>query len=425
MKDVNIAIPYLKGTIDVTLKEQNVMGVLYPNDVTPSGTSSQMIQQALRTPYGKEDFATFLQHEGDLIVIVNDGTRPTPTSTILEEIGDQLIARNASFIVATGIHREPNLEEYHYIFGSLYEKIKESVFFHDARDETAMTYLGTSKNKTELFLNKRVVDSANILIIGSVEPHYFAGYTGGRKGLMPGVASYHTIEMNHKHALEKNAKSLQLEGNPVHTDMIDALNLINNNIYCINTVLDRNHELLAVTSGNVILSFYAAIEKADEVFVVPIPAKADIVVTVAAYPMDLDLYQSQKALDNAKGVVKDDGVIILISSCHDGLGEKAFVDLLRSSEKLSGVFDNIKQGYKLGYHKAYKMAEIFENHTVYLYSELTAHEVRQMFMVPITSIQETLNALIAEKGEEATVLFMMDGCVTIPRVGQQNIKPNN
>lgn len=418
MKNLNIDIPYLKDTIRVTLKEQNVMQVLHPNAVTPSGTDSQMIEHALRDPYGKEDFENFLQHEGELIVIVNDGTRPTPTRTVLQEIGASLIARNASFIIATGIHREPNEEEYRYIFGPFYEKIKDRVISHDARDDSAMVFLGTSKNNTELFLNKKVVESANILVIGSVEPHYFAGYTGGRKGLLPGVASYRTIEMNHRHALEENAKSLQLEGNPVHEDMIDALNLINNNIYAINTVLDRNHTLYAVTSGDIITSFYAAIEKANQVFVVPIIEKADIVVTVAAHPMDIDLYQSQKALDNAKGAVKDDGVIILISACRDGLGEETFVNLLTYSETLNDVFEYIKQGYKLGYHKAYKMAEIFETHTVYLRSELASEAVEAMFMTPISSVQETLNSLIKEKGEETTILFMMDGCVTIPSVLQ-------
>ncbi len=416
MKNIEIVIPYLDKDIPITLPTSHVMGVYYPNDVISQLNSSQMIKHSLMNPVGGNNFDTFLQQDGDLIVIVNDGTRPTPTRTILEEIGDTLIARNASFIIATGIHREPTRDEYLYIFGSLYERIKDRVYSHDARDESMMVYLGTSENNTELFLNKKVVDSPNILVIGSVEPHYFAGYTGGRKGLLPGVASFKTIEMNHKHALDTNAKSLQLENNPVHTDMIDALNLINNNIYTINTVLDRNHELYAVTSGDIIESFYAAIDKAHEVFVVPIPNKADIVVTVAAHPMDIDLYQSQKALDNAKGAVKEDGAILLVSSCRDGMGEKAFVDLLKSSPTLDNVFTHIEDGYKLGYHKAYKMAEIFKHHEVYLYSELAEQDVKDMFMIPITSIQETINNLIEKKGNEATILFMMDGCVTIPRV---------
>ena len=186
------------------------------------------------------------------------------------------------------------------IFGKeIYAELnaKSEICDHDSKKDE-MSYLGESKNGTQMYLNKIVAKAKKVIVIGSVEPHYFAGYTGGRKAFLPGVAKYETIEQNHKLALSADAQALRLEGNPVHEDMIDAMKVLAHiDVFSIQTVLDSEHGVYYASAGHLNDSFYDCVKKADEVFCVNIPRKADIVISVAPYPMDVDLYQAQKGAD--------------------------------------------------------------------------------------------------------------------------------
>jgi lactate racemase len=412
---MEVVLPWKKETIKVSVEDHRVLAVVEPNDLKAEAAASDLVLRALANPAGDTDFKTFLSRHDTLLVIVNDQTRPTPTRKVLEAIAPMLDEIDTSFIIATGVHRGPTEEEYEQIFGrELFAKYRDKIHAHDARKDE-MVYLGTSRAGTEMYVNKRGVDAESVLVIGSVEPHYFAGYTGGRKGFLPGIASYKTIEQNHKHALNPEAKALNLEGNPVHEDMIDALQVVKKDIFSIMTVLDKAHDIFAVTAGAINDSFYAAIDQADQIFVADIPEKADIVVTAAKYPMDIDLYQAQKAIDNGKLALRQGGIMILVASCRDGIGEEAFAQLLSSSDTPEGVLATIKEGYKLGYHKAGKMAEVFLKGEVRAVSELEPDLVSSFFMKPEVNLQKAINSALEEKGAEAKVLFLLDGSVTVPR----------
>ncbi|MGM0432762.1 MAG: nickel-dependent lactate racemase [Spirochaetota bacterium] len=413
---MHITIPYNRATLEVQLPRERVLAVVEPNEVTAEGTPQQIIRQAIDHPSGDQRFSEFINSEGSLLVIVNDGTRPTPTRYVLEVIGDDLERVGAEFIVATGVHRAPTPEEFTYIFGDQYERFAGRIHVHDARKQEDMVFLGTSSNGTPMYVNRLGVEADKILVIGSVEPHYFAGYTGGRKGFLPGIASYESIEKNHEHALEPGAQALALEGNPVHEDMVDALKVVDNQLFSIMSVLDKHQHIYQVTAGDIHTAFEDAIEKADQVFAAEIPRKADIVVTVAKYPMDVDLYQAQKAIDNAKLALKPGGTMILVAACREGLGEQAFVDLLSSYESPEEVLEHIKGTYKLGYHKAGKMAEIFQRASVCALTELEDSSLEQIFISPVHSLADRITQALEEHGASAEVLFLLDGCVTVPQI---------
>jgi len=412
---MEIAVPYIKDKLHVTVPDERVLGVVEPNDLRAEKSARDLVADAVSHPVGGKDFEAFVEGAEDLLVIVNDQTRPTPTRAVLEGITPLIEKTDTRFMIATGVHRGPTEDEYRHIFGdTLYERYRDKIYAHDARNDE-MVYLGTSRAGTEMYVNKMGYEAERIIVIGSVEPHYFAGYTGGRKGFLPGIASYRTIEQNHEHALDPGAKSLALEGNPVHEDMIDALNVVKKEIFAVMTVLDKEHEIYSVTAGDINESFYAAIDKADEIFVADIPKKADVVVTAAKYPMDIDLYQSQKAIDNAKLALADGGIMILVSSCRDGVGEEAFVKLLSSSDTPEGVLEEIKDGYKLGYHKAGKMAEVFMKGEVHAVTELDGDLLKSIFIEPEEDLQSAIEGALEKKGPNAQVLFLLDGSVTVPR----------
>jgi len=413
-----VDIPYGKEKVKVQIPQP--YEILVPNKVKCKD-QKKIIEEALEHPIGRGSFEEFAERSERLLVIVNDATRPTPTAKILEYLYPVLSSHiGVKFLVATGVHRAPTIEEYKFIFGRFYEIFKDRIYAHDARNEAEMTFLGKSKNGTEMYINKMVSDSRNVLVIGSVEPHYFAGYTGGRKSFLPGVASYKTIEMNHKLALSDNACSLVLEGNPVHEDMVDAMKVLKDvNVFSIQTVLTGDHKIYAVTTGDLLKSFDAAIHYANEVFCVPLKKKGNIVLSVAPYPMDIDLYQSQKALDNGKLALEDDGIIILISKCRMGVGEDAFLNLLCKAETPQRILEILGDEYKLGYHKAAKMAQIGTHAQMWAVTDLADDIVKKAMLKPYRSIQSAVDdalRIMKEKERQPRVVVMPAGSLTIPLV---------
>lgn len=413
---MKIRVPYGKGKIEVEVSEDKVLGVIEPNPVQ-IGAEMATIRKGIENPINSKSLDEFIADAKDLLFIVNDYTRPTPTAKILEVIYDKIKNRNIKFLIATGIHREPNEEEFKFIFGTYYHMLKDRIYIHDSRKDEDMVYLGTSSAGTEMWVNRLGVEADKLVIIGSVEPHYFAGYTGGRKSFLPGIASYKTIEQNHKHALYPQAKVLALEGNPVHEDMIDALKTIEGKeIFSIQTVLDREKRTYSCISGHILDSFSMSVEKAHEVYCVDIEEKADIVVTVAGYPADLDLYQSHKALENGKLALKEGGIIILVSECQSGIGEETYFDLLSSCKTPKEVLERIEQGYKLGYHKAAKIAETATWAEIWGVTGIKDEDMEHAFIKPFPSIQQAIDKAIEKKGKDAKVLFLMDGSLTVPKV---------
>lgn len=412
---MKIEVPFGKGFETVEILDESLGEIVYPNELEESDEEA-LLERALSNPVGSGRLREFLEGAKSVLVIVNDATRPTPTAKILDLILPSLEGLDAKFIVATGMHREPTEEEYRFIFGDRYQLLKAQIFSHDSKS-SEMVLLGRTEMGTEVRLNKMVMEADRIIVIGSVEPHYFAGYTGGRKAFLPGVAAYETIEQNHKHALSIDSQALALKGNPVHEDMEEAMAMLKgSSIFSLMVVLDREHRICSAYAGDIDEAFGAAVPKADEVFVVNIASKADIVVAVTSFPHDIDLYQSQKALDNAKYAVEDGGIIILVSACRTGVGPDTFLKLLSSATTPKEALEKIAEGYKLGYHKAAKMAEIGLKMKVFAVTNLEPAIAKSAHLTPMRTVQEAVDQALAEMGQGAKVTFIMDAVITVPKV---------
>ena len=404
------------GVQKVDIPEENYVGTYYPKDVE-CGNPDEVIGKSIDNPIGYGSMDEFLAGGEDIVFIVNDGTRPTPTAKVLDALSKRMDLKKARYLVATGTHRDMTEEEYNFVFGKHYGYLKDRIICHDAKNSECV-FLGTSKNGTPMEVNKIAVDADRLVIITSVEPHYFAGYTGGRKSFLPGVASFKTVETNHKLAMKKEAQALALEGNPVHEDMMDALEVVKGKkIFSIQMVLDRHQNIYKAVSGELNAAFDEAVKYANEVFSVPIPEKADIVISVAPYPMDVDLYQSQKALDNGKWALKEGGTIIMVSKCREGIGHPTFLNQLSSSSDPNEVLENLRKEYKLGYHKAAKMAEIATWASIWAVTDLDPEILRKANIRPFPSVAQAF-AEAMKKNPKSRVIVLMDGSVTIPKVSQ-------
>ena len=414
---MKIKIPYGKEKVAVEVDDDRVLGIIEPNPVY-IGEETEIIRKGIENPINSKNFDEFITDARDLLFIVNDHTRPTPTAKVLEVIYDKVKNKDVKFIIATGTHRRPNEDEFDFIFGEYRTVLKDRIYVHDSKKDEDMVYLGTSSTGTEMYVNKLGVETHKLVPISSVEPHYLAGYTGGRKSFLPGIAAYETIEQNHKHALHPQAQTLVLEGNPVHEDMVDAIKTIaDKEIFSIQTVLDGERRVYSCISGHIHDSFLAAIDKSHEVFCVDISEKADIVVSVADFPSDVDLYQSQKALEHGRLALKNGGIIILVSKCRTGIGrEDSYFNLLASSKTPEEALEKIERGFELGYHKAAKMADLATWGEIWGVTGLKDEEMESAFIKPFRSIQQAIDSALEKKGEKAKVLFLIDGSLTVPRI---------
>ena len=413
---MELQVPRHGSVESVSLDDRKIEQVITPNSVS-TGVEADVLRAALNKPINAPGFGEFLQDKKNILLVVNDATRPTPTRAVLEIIYPVLEKKNFSILIATGSHRGPTEEEYGFIYGDLRDVLKEKTFVHDAKT-SACFILGRTRHGNEIRLNRLVKDADAIIPIGSVEPHYFAGYTGGRKSFMPGVADYACITANHRLALSPGAGTTVLKGNPVAEELDDVEEILISsfNIFSIMTVLDAEHRTYAAAAGDLRETYQHLIPKTDEVFVVPIARTADIVVTIALHPTDIDLYQSLKALENGKFALREGGIIILVSACRDGIGQRAFFDLLASEDSCAAVLQKMAGEYRLGYHKAGKMAEIGVKADMWAVTPLDPDLVRSAHMTPFSSVSDALREAIKIKGPQAKVIFLMDGGHVVPRL---------
>jgi nickel-dependent lactate racemase len=198
--------------------------------------------------------------------------------------------------------------------------------------------------------------------------------------------------------------------------MIDALSTVEKEVFAISTVLDKEHRVYACVAGDIHQSFEQATHLANEVFAAPLEEKADIVISVVKAPGDIDLYQSQKGIDNAKHAVADGGILILLSKCREGAGSETFIKLMSAADSPRDALRRIDEGYVLGYHKAAKLAEISSYAQMWAVTSMDPQVMSDIFIRPFDHIQDAVDAALGEKGRDAGVLILMDGGLTVPLV---------
>ena len=411
-----IKIPY--GKKEIVLETKEKYSILNPCKIDIKD-KNEVIDEGFFKPIDSISFEEFASNSEKLLIIVNDGTRPTPTATIIEYLSPILSNHpDVAFLVACGSHRAPTEDEFKFIFGKCYDKMKDKIYVHDAKNSDEIRYIGNSSNGNKIGFNKKLFEYKNVVAINSVEPHYFAGYTGGRKSFLPGVAAYDTIEYNHKHALDEEACCLALHDNPIHEDMTESVNMLKDiNIFSIQIVLTPENKLFKITTGNLEKSFQKAVEYANDIFCTPLKNKGNIVITVAPPPLDINLYQAQKAIENGKIALEKNGIIILLADCPKGIGPEKFMNLLSSAETADEVMDKIKKEYKLGYHKAAKIADLCTWADIYAVTSIDDEIIKKAFLKPFSNLQKALDDAvekIKKKGETPEIIVLPYGSLTVP-----------
>ena len=424
MNENDYVVPYAEKQLTLKFPENTSVHVLKPN------VKVSNVQFDLQSKCNEIFIKKNWNHLRDkfVLIVVNDATRATPTEILLDFLVPffKTMSIKYDFIIATGSHRKPRSDELQSIFGKHYNDKKDNIYIHDAKDESSLISIGITSFNTEIKLNKLLFDKkySTIVTINSIEPHYFAGWTGGRKSVVPGLAGYETITKNHINALSPESQNCRLKGNPVHDGLQEGFDLflekIKNKFYTFQFVLDSKGTIHGLFAGNYSV-YEKGVEFASKIFQVPTKEEFDLIIAVAYPPLDQDLYQAHKALENSKPIINKSNknhksVFILLAGCKNGIGPDQFLVPFKTYANLSfqDTMKEIANNYKLGFHKAGKILEAEQYSEICLYSELSPEKAAEAHFNSITGDINDFIAKTVARNEVKNIALILDACVTVP-----------
>ena len=410
---------YGNGMQIVEAPEKNVMGVLLANPAAHARHGEAAVRFALEHPIGAPRLREGVRPGQKIAIVASDVSRPVPSYEILPAILDELAAagcrdEDVTVVFALGSHRHHTEEEKKRLAGpAVYGRVR----CVDS-DPDDCVHMGTTKNGTPVDVTRTVAEADVRICTGNIEFHYFAGYSGGVKAIMPGVSTPAAIQANHRLMVSELACAGNLDTNPLRQDIEEAGRICGVN-YIVNVVLDEHRHIVYAVAGDPVAAHRDGCAYLDKMYRKAIPARADIViVSQGGAPKDANLYQTQKALDNAKHAVKKGGTIILIGACPEGLGSAKFEQWLLEAPTAHSMIDRVHAHFELGGHKAAAIAMVLENAQIDLVSEMPDEFVRSIFLNPQPSAQKALDEAMKKYGPEATILAMPFGGATLPAVSK-------
>ncbi|MDD2503443.1 MAG: nickel-dependent lactate racemase, partial [Clostridia bacterium] len=396
---MNILFGYGHEKLNIKLPEEQIISVLKPNDVPIDLTGFEEVKRSLCAPIGSKRLYNIVKPSQKLVIITSDITRPVPSYEIIPPILKELNAagvkdNDIQVVFALGSHREHTEDEKRKLVGDF---VYNRVSCIDSNSDDCLR-LGTTSRGTPVDIFRPVIEADIRICVGNIEYHYFAGYSGGAKAIMPGVSTRDAIQANHSRMVQKEAAAGRLSGNPVREDIDEAAKFCSVD-FIVNVVLNEKKDIIKCFSGHYLKAHHEGCAFLDKLYKIPIHKKADIViVSPGGYPKDINMYQAQKALDNAQHAVRDGGVIIWIASCKSGLGDSVFEKWMLEHKKSSDMIENISQNFQLGGHKAAAIAMVLEKARVFLVSDIEAEFVKKVHLEPFNDAESAIKAAFDEIG---------------------------
>ena len=415
MAVIELELPYGHGSVTGHLPEEALQGVLLPRQSGEAPDESALLQAALALPIGTLPLREMV-HPGQRVVIVaSDLTRPCPSGRLLPPVLKELAATGIpdaaiTVVMALGLHRPMTEAEMKAaVDAEVYRRVR--VVNHDPTD---CVRLGITSFGTPVEILRPLIEADVRICLGNLELHYFAGYSGGAKAVLPGCASRATINANHSLMVRPGARAGSLAGNPVRADLEEGAAMLDID-FILNVVVDgASHRIVGAVAGEVTAAHRCGCDLVAERSIVEIERPADIVLaSTGGYPKDVNLYQAQKALDNAAYALRDGGVLVLAAECPEGLGNATFEDWL-SGASPDELLSRIQQQFVLGGHKAAAVAAVLRRAEVYLMSALPDDLVRRCGMVPFADFDSAVATALGQMGARARVLVLPQGGSILP-----------
>jgi nickel-dependent lactate racemase len=418
---VDVWLPYGKSDVCVRVPARNLLGTIEPKQVSAAPDAKAEIERALKEPIGSKRLSEIAKPEHKVAIVVDDATRDAPSDVMLLPVLAELNAagvkdENVTVIFGCGTHRAVTPKEAVRLLGEEALKRVKTVS-HNCKAED-LVYVGkTNTHGTKVLLNRAFAEADVKVLLGDVGFHYYAGYGGGRKSIMPAISCEETIKHNHAMLLHANAHTGVLIGNPIHEDMTEGARLAKVD-FILNVVTNRKDEIVKAFAGDLEQAFNEAVKLVDELYRVQVDRRAEIVVvSPGGFPADMNLYQAYKALDNALEAVKRNGVIILVAECPEGHGNQVFYDWMMRLGELDKVEREIKHNFVLGGHKAYYLLKALKNHQIILVSSLPDYYANGVFKLKTArAVNDALREALKNAGSQARVWAVPQGNFTLPQV---------
>lgn len=414
-----IPIPYYTSTLNLHVDEENLKAVLTAkmHGFHAEKSQEQLVLDALEHPVGSPRLRELAKDKQKIVIVTSDHTRAVPSKItlplLLQEIRSGNPQADITILIATGLHRPTTEEEQRRMFGD--EIVgHEKIAINNAFDPEQFVELCTLPSGAVFQVNKLAAQCDLLVTEGFVEPHFFAGFSGGRKSILPGVCSERTVNENHSYKAVSHPRSNSgmLKDNPIHADMLCAAKAVNVQ-FIFNVALDGEKKIVAAWAGDLEKAHEAGVAFIRQWSQCPV-VTGDIVVTSnGGYPLDQNLYQSPKAMATAEACAGEDGVIIMCCSCCDGMGGAHFGEILQrgTPDEIDRYLSEIPPQKTIPEQWCAQVCvRVLRKHQVILVTTFLDHdEVRRANMIPASTPDEALEIAYRLKGEHASVVVIPDG----------------
>ncbi len=421
-----IALPYGHASLDLHVEEEHLEAVVETRmgELEPDPSEEELVRQALANPIGTPRLRDLARGKDHIVLVTSDHTRAVPSRITLplelEEIRSGNPDAQVTILIATGLHRVTTEEEQRRMFGDAIVD-NERIVCNDAFDPTQFADMGTLPSGASFKVNRLATECDLLICEGFIEPHFFAGFSGGRKSILPGICAEETVKENHSYQAIASPHALTgvLEHNPIHEDMVVAARRVGV-AFILNVALNAKKQVIGAWAGDLEEAHAAGVSYVRQWSQCP-PVTGDIVVTTnGGYPLDQNLYQSPKAVATAEACAGEDGVIIMCCSCLEGMGGSHFEQLIQmgTPEEIDVYLSKIPSKQTIPEQWCPQIyARILHKHRMVLVSQLDAETVRRCNMIPAATPDEALAIARQIKGEDARVVVIPDG-VSVLAVAQ-------
>lgn len=420
-------LPFGKEKIKLELPEEQVAGVLvsHAHEYKAPKSEAELVADALANPIGSPKLSDLAKGKKNCVIISSDHTRPVPSHVIMPQLLAELRKGNPdidiTILIATGMHRATTKEELIAKYGKEIAE-HEKFVIHVSRNDEDMVSIGTLPSGGDCRINKLAANADLLISEGFIEPHFFAGMSGGRKSVLPGIASKVTVLANHCSEFINSPKARTgiLQGNPIHEDMLYAAKAAKLAFIC-NVVIDADKKVIAAFAGDREKAHYAGADFEMKLAGVK-PVPADIVITTnGGYPLDQNIYQSVKGMTAAEATCKEGGVIIDVSSCSDGHGGEDFYNNLKNAESIQKAMDEIlargRNETVFDQWEAQILMRMLLKFTIIMVTEAPQQMVEDMHMKYVASVDDALamaKEVLAKKGiTDPKITVIPDGVSVI------------
>ncbi|AGF54591.1 nickel-dependent lactate racemase [Clostridium saccharoperbutylacetonicum] len=415
-----IKIPYNKRFLEASISDKNLEAVLESkaHNYKSELTQEEIVEKALDNPIESKSLEELVRGKGNMVIITSDHTRPVPSKITLPILLRRIRKVNPDIdikiLIATGFHRPTTREEMIDKFGEEIVK-NEQIINHYSQRQEDQVLAGILPSGGELWINKLAADTELLISEGFIEPHFFAGFSGGRKSVLPGIASAKTIMWNHNSEFigSSNARTGKLGKNPIHEDMVFAAEKAKL-AFILNVVIDKDKKIIHAVSGHSKLAHEEGCKFVSELSSID-SVKGDIVISSnGGYPLDQNIYQSVKGMTAAEACCKEGSVIIMVSACNDGHGGESFYRNMAEAESPAAVLDKVLQVSKdktePDQWEFQILARILSKNKVIMVTDMCDPEIiKNMHMDHAFTFEEALKKAYELKGEAAKVVVIPDG----------------